>query len=589
MKMKNVNRALQYLKNYIWVAGGALLSLLLVNAANLVTPQLLRILIDEGITDLNIDRVWYATIGLLVVAVVRGLFNFLQGYWSEVASQGVAFDLRNIIFEKLQTLSFSYHDQAQTGKLMTRMTSDVEMVRMYVGRGFLQFLSAIVMLLGTAVVLFIMNWQLALIVLAVIPAIGVVIGIMMRKVMPLSMVMQQKLASLNTVLQENLAGIRVVKAFAREEYEIERYESKNQELLEINIDFLKHFTTFFPIVFYIANLGTLAVVWIGGGKVIGGALSIGDLVAFISYLTYMLMPLFMIGMIGAMMSRAEASAQRLFEVIDAESEVKDKPGAEPLGEVLGNVVFDNVSFRYVGGESNVLSEITFEAKPGQTIAILGQTGSGKSSIINLIPRFYDVTDGTLKIDGKDVRDLTLESLRSQIGIVLQESTLFSGTIRENIAYGHPEASLEKVIKAAEAAQASDFINELPEGYETVVGERGIGLSGGQKQRVAIARALLIDPKILILDDSTSAVDAETEYHIQQALNDLMKGRTSFVIAQRISTVRNADNILILDNGRLVDQGTHQELLETSEIYYEILETQFGDRAQELIAGMELAI
>ncbi|MFQ5616831.1 MAG: ABC transporter ATP-binding protein, partial [Anaerolineales bacterium] len=298
-----------------------------------------------------------------------------------------------------------------------------------------------------------------------------------------------------------------------------------------------------------------------------------------SYQGFLLMPIFMLGMISAMMSRAEASAERIFEVIDAESEVKDAPNARPLPPVRGRIEFDHVSFRYIGGDADVIGEISFVAEPGQTVAILGQTGSGKSTIINLIPRFYDPTAGQVRMDGFDVRGVTLDSLRSQIGIVLQETTLFVGTIRENIAYGRPDAGLEEVTAAAEAAQAHDFIIGLPDGYDTVVGERGGGLAGGQKQRTAIARALLVDPRILILDDSTSAVDAETEYKIQKALEGLMEGRTSFVIAQRISTVRNADLILLLDNGRLAAKGTHHELLETSELYAEILDTQFGERRQ----------
>ncbi|MEK6256549.1 MAG: ABC transporter ATP-binding protein/permease [Chloroflexota bacterium] len=572
----HVNRALKYLSQYRGIAIGALLSLLLVNGANLITPIILQSLIDDGILLGDINAVWFATGSLIAVAAIRGLFNFLQGYWSEVASQGVAFDLRNQIFENLQNLSFSYHDRAQTGKLMTRMTSDVDIVRMYVGRGFLQLLSAAVMLLGTALAMFMINWQLALIVIAVIPLILAIFMVMMRSVFPISRTIQMKLGALNSILQENLAGMRVVKAFARQEYEINRYTSQNQALLDENLKFVRLFTTYFPFVFFISNLGILGVVWFGGNQVILGQLSLGTLVAFISYLGLLLMPVFLIGMITAMLSRAEASAQRIFEVLDAQSEVQEIEDAVLLQDVSGEVEFKDVSFRYVGGEQDVLSGLSFKVKPGQTVAILGQTGSGKSTIINMIPRFYDVTSGSVTIDGLDVRNVQLESLRTQVGIVLQENTLFSGTLRDNISYGRPEADIAEVLKAAKAAQIHEFIDELPQKYDTVVGERGIGLSGGQKQRVAIARALLVQPKILILDDSTSSVDAETEYKIQQALQDLMQARTSFVIAQRISTVRDADLILLLDKGKLVSQGTHEKLLETSELYYEILDSQFGD-------------
>jgi ATP-binding cassette, subfamily B, multidrug efflux pump len=575
--MKFLNRALAYLKNYRWMTLGAFLSLLLVNAANLATPQLLRLLIDLGITPLNMGWVWTIVAGLLVTAVLRGVFNFLQAYWSEIIAQGVAYDLRNLIFSKLEVLSFSYHDQAQTGKLMTRMTSDVELVQMFVGKGFLMLISAILLLLGSLVILFSMNWQLALVVVAIVPVIVAIFVANVRGIMPISSRVQQKLSMLNTVLQENLAGARVVKAFAREAYEINRFSQQNRELLDENIVLVMKFTTMFSSIFFVGNLATVGVLGVGGWLAIGHRLSLGELIAFINYINYLLMPLFMVGMIGTMLSRAEASAQRIFEVVDTQSEVKDMDGAQVLPPVQGKVEFENVSFRYFKGGEDVLCNVSFCAEPGKVVAILGQTGSGKSSIINLIPRFYDASSGRILIDGKDVREVTLDSLRSQIGIVLQETTLFSGTIRENIAFGKPQASLDEVVAAAQAAQAHEFISELGEGYETLVGERGIGLSGGQKQRVAIARALLVDPRILIMDDSTSSVDAETEYKIQQALQRLMVGRTSFIIAQRISTVRNADLILLLDKGNLVASGTHAELTQSSELYVSILETQFGER------------
>ena len=576
--MKYVSRALNYLQNYWLTALGSGIALLLVNLANLATPQLLKWLIDQGITPLNLTRVWQVAAMLVGVAVVRGVFNFLQAYWSEVTSQGVAYDLRNAIFEKLQKLSFSYHDRAQTGKLMTRMTSDVEMVRHFVGRGVVLLGSATLMLLGTLGIMFWMNWKLALILFGMIPLIFALFAIFVRRIIPVSRAVQRKLGTLNSILQENLAGMRVVKAFAREPYEIDRYLQQNKSLLDENLQLVRLFSTAFPLIFLIANLGMVAVVWVGGLEVIQARLTLGELVAFTGYIGFMLMPIFQMGMIGTLLSRAEASAERIFEVIDARSEVEEKPDAIPLPALNGRVEFNDVSFRYCGGQEDILHAVSFVAKPGETIAILGQTGAGKSTIINLIPRFYDVTEGQVLIDGHDVRDVTLDSLRRQVGIVLQETTLFSGTIRENIAYGRPDAQMDEIITAAQAAQAHDFIAALPDGYETPVGERGVGLSGGQKQRIAIARALLVDPRILILDDSTSSVDAETEYNIQQALEQLMEDRTSFVIAQRISTVRNADVILLLDDGQLVAKGQHDELLKTSELYVDILDTQFDEDA-----------
>ncbi len=578
--MKSLQRAFTFLKNYRLSAIGSFLCLLLVNAANLAAPQLLRLLVDRGITGKDMAWIWYCVAGLLAVAVGRGLFNFLQGYWSEVTAQGVAFEMRNDIFTKLQGLSFSYHDQAQTGKLMTRMTSDVDIVQMFIGKGLVQLISALILFFGTLVALFIMNWQLCLVVMAVVPVIAGFFIYFVRGIMPAALRVQQKLAALNTTLQENLAGVRVVKAFAREPYELARYLDQNKDLLEENIGLIRKFTGLFPAIFFLGNLALLGVVGVGGLLVIQHSLSVGELVAFIGYNNFLLMPIFMMGMIGAMLSRAEVSAKRVFEVLDAQVEVRDKENAVPLPAIRGTVTFDKVGFRYFVGGEDVLKDVTFTARPGQAVAILGQTGSGKSSIINMIPRFYDVTDGRVLIDDHDVRDVTLDSLRSQIGIVLQETTLFSGAIRENIAYGCPDATLEEIQNAAKAAQAHEFILELPEGYDTLVGERGVGLSGGQKQRIAIARALLVDPRILILDDSTSSVDAETEYKIQQALQTLMKGRTSFIIAQRISTVRNADLILLLDQGKLSAQGTHQDLMQTSELYVSILQTQFGERVAE---------
>ncbi|MGE5618908.1 MAG: ABC transporter ATP-binding protein [Sphingomonadaceae bacterium] len=574
--MKALRRSLRFLVPYWTTASAAFLSLLLVSAANLASPQFLRLAIDGGIVVGQWSGILWAAMGLLGVAIIRGVFTFLQGYLSEKASQGVAYDLRNEIYAKLQALSFSFHDQAQTGQLMTRVTSDVEMVRHFIGQGFLQLIGALVMLAGSSVVLFAINWRLALVSLSIIPFVFLVFGHFVRNVQPLFMKVQAKLAGLSTIMQENIAGVRVVKAFARESHEIERFGAANADLLAENIRVTRAAVTTFPVIFFFGNVGTLLVVWYGGLEVIGGALTLGELVAFNSYLGFLMFPIFMLGMIMATVTRAAASAQRVFEVLDAENGVQDRPDARPLPPIQGRVTFEDVSFRYVGAEHDALSHVSFVAEPGQTVAVVGTTGAGKSTIINLIPRFYDVRSGRVTIDGHDVREVTLESLRSQIGIVLQETVLFSGTIRENIAYGRPEATQEEIERVARIAQAHDFILEQPQGYDTRIGEGGVGLSGGQMQRIAIARALLLDPKVLILDDSTSSVDAETEYQIQRAMDGLMVGRTSFVVAQRISTVRNADQILLLDGSRLVGRGTHEELLATSALYGEIVASQLRD-------------
>jgi ATP-binding cassette subfamily B multidrug efflux pump len=573
--LASVRRALGYLRSYKAEALGAFIALILSSAASLATPQLIRVAIDGGIAPQRLRVILLAVGGLVGAALLRGLFQFLQGYLAERASQGVAYDLRNVLFEKIERLGFEYYDRVETGQLVTRLTSDVEQIRTFAGSGVVQLAAAVVMLVGTTTVLFLTDWRLALLSLTVVPVIMLLLLRFVRRIGPLFRSVQQTLGRLNSVLQEDLAGIKVIRTFAREEYERDRYRSVNDELLERNLETVRAFAGNFPFVFLLANLGTLIIVLFGGLQVIGGRLSIGELVAFNTYLGFLLFPIFTIGFLAAGISRAGASSQRVFEVLDAPLEVKDAPDAIPLPPIACRVEFDGVGFRYPGGEREVLRDISFVAQPGQTVAILGTTGSGKSTLVNLIPRFYDVTEGSVRLDGHDVRDVTLASLRSQMGIVLQTSLLFSGPVRDNVAYGRPEATQEEVETAARAARADEFIRGLPEGYDTVIGERGVGLSGGQRQRIAIARALLVDPRLLILDDSTSAVDAETEAAIQESLDRMMREghRTVFVIAQRISTVRDADLILVLDGGTIVARGTHDELLRESELYNEILGSQ----------------
>ena len=572
---RDLGRALGYLRRYWLTALGAWLSLLLMTAGNLAAPRLLQVLIDRGIKTGDLRLIYTLAGGLVGLAAARGLFTFLQGYLSEKASQGVAFDLRQELYAKLQTLSFSYHDQAQTGQLMTRATNDVELVRMFTGMGFLQLLSTALVFLGAAFLLISLDWQLALLSLSIVPIALMIITTLTRRVMPRFLIIQQKLGNLNTLLQENLAGVRVVKAFAREPYEIERFQMANTSLLEESLRVARVLSFSIPLIFGLGNVGSLIVIWVGGLQVIGGRLTLGELVAFNTYVTMLTLPLFFLGMIMGLMTQAGASARRIFEILDADVEVREKPDAIPLPPLRGRVEFDHVTFRYVGAGEDTLQDVSFVVEPGEKVALLGAIGSGKTTITHLIPRFYDVKSGAVRVDGYDVRDVTLHSLRSQIGIVLQETNLFTGTIRENIAYGRPDATMEEIIEAAKAAEAHDFIMSFPDGYETRVGERGVGLSGGQKQRIAIARALLLDPRILILDDSTSNVDLETEARIQRALERLMQGRTSFIIAQRISTVQKADRILVLDRGRLVAQGRHEELLETSPLYAEIYHLQLS--------------
>jgi ATP-binding cassette, subfamily B, multidrug efflux pump len=584
--MQALNRVLRSLGKYRSLVSGAVISLLLLTAANAITPQLFRWGIDRGIDRKDLQVVFYSAGAMVLVALGRGLFNFGQSFWAEKASQGVAYDLRNKIFDRVENLSFSYHDRAQTSQLLTRITSDVEQVRSFIGTSLVQVVSSIVTLITTAVILLIMNWRLALITLALVPLAALILANFLIKNQKIFGLAQERLGDLNGVLQENLSGVRIVKAFVRESLEMDRYQTINRDLVSVSMKTISAIRNTFPIVFFLSNLITLAVVGYAGVEVIDNRFTVGELVAFNTYLLFILQPILLIGFSAPAIAQAAASAERVYEIIDAPIEITDRPDALPLQTSIGRICFEDVSFRYPGSETLALQGISFETKPNELIALLGMTGSGKSTIVNLIPRFYDVTAGAVRIDGCDVRDLQLSSLRSQIGIVFQETRLFSGTMRDNIAYGLPDASLDKIIAAAKAAQIHDFIAELPDGYDTAVAERGAGLSGGQRQRIAIARTLLTDYRVLILDDSTSAVDAQTARQINTALDDLMqlKKSTTFVIAQRISTVRNADRILLMDKGRLVAQGTHEELMANSPLYGSILESQMKQSAPVLASG-----
>ncbi len=625
----SVGRAIRYLTNYKRQAALPYLFLIIATLAQLAVPTMIRRILDAVTSGYVADQVlqalnkippqfmgaalpkilaalhysstWtqsqltaqltankssapqallWAVIAIVVFAALRGIFAFLQTFWAEKNSQAVAYDLRNDLYAKIQRLSFSYHDRNQTGQLMIRATDDVEKVRLFIGQGLLQLVGAIILLTGTIIILFSTSVSLAWTAMPILPIALVMFIIFSSAAQPMFRKVQIKLSALNTVLQENLAGIKVIKAFTRERQQEARFRVAADTLMDQAIAVARLFTFLFPVIFLIANLGQAAILYVGGRQIITGLLTIGAWQEFSLYLVYLFFPIAQLGFIITQFGQAAASADRIFEILDTKSDIVEKPDAIDLPSVKGDVKFENVTFRYFGGGQPVLNNVSFEAKPGQRIALLGATGSGKSTIINLLPRFYDPSQGRITIDGYDLRDLKLDSLRKQIGIVLQETTLFSGSIRENIAFGRPEASDADVIAAARAAQAHDFIMSFPEGYETHVGERGTTLSGGQKQRVAIARALLLNPRILILDDSTSSVDLTTESLIQEALDRLMQGRTSFVIAQRISTVMTADKILVLDKGEVVAQGKHADLMENEPIYAEIYNSQILAYEQE---------
>jgi ABC-type multidrug transport system fused ATPase/permease subunit len=552
-------------------------------AFTVVVPRLVQLVIDRGIGLDNLHQphgstqklALYASL-IVVAAIVRGLFAYGQSYLSELLSQRVAYDLRNDLYEKIQRLSFSFHDRSQTGQLMSRATTDVDVARQFLSMGMLRALYTFVLFVVVLVLMVRMDPVLALIMLISMPLVALRAITINRRVRPLSLMVQQKMGEYTAVLQENLAGVRVVKAFAREADEHAKFQRANWAVREQSLESARITAFNQPFMLFLLNASTALLLLFGGKAVIDGTITLGALVAFLQYRVQLAAPVRMLGFVSNLIARASSAGERIFEILDAESEVKDRPGAVELRDVRGHVRFENVSFGY-DTFTPVVRDIDIDARPGETVALLGATGSGKSTILNLLPRFYDVTAGRITIDGIDIRDVTLASLRRHVGIVLQDVFLFSATVRDNIAYGRPEATQEEIEAAAKAARIHDFIMTLPDGYDTWVGERGVTLSGGQKQRIAIARTLLLDPRVLVLDDSTSSVDMETEFLIQQALREVMAGRTTFVIAHRLRTVRDADQILVLDRGRIVQRGRHAELVAQEGLYREIYDLQFRDQ------------
>jgi len=583
--MSALKRMLPFVRPYRVVAFFLVITVVLPVTMELLVPRALRYIIDYGIEPGDMSAIVRGSAMMLLFALIGAIATLGQGYCRAELSQGLAYDMRNTLFGHIQTFSFANFDHMQTGQLMTRLTSDVNLVRMFVSTGLALLLRALLMVFGSVFAMLLIDWQLTLIMAVLLPLAFLIIWGVMQLARPLFIVVQHKLSGLNTIVQENLAGVSVVKAFVREDHENGRFEDINQDYMDQNIRVGRLMATTLPILTLLTNLGIVAVVWFGGLSVIGDRLSIGELVAFNSYLMIGMAPLMLLGNILTMVSRADASAARVWEVLDTEPMVKTAVSPHQSDQLTGAVKFTDVTFAYTGSKNgehttdknrDVLNGISFDVPPGQRVALLGATGSGKSTLISLIPRFYDADQGHVSIDGTDVRDWDPVALRKRIGVVLQQTTLFSGTVHENIAYGRPDATLAEVTTAAKAAQAHDFINGMEAGYDSFIEERGANLSGGQKQRIALARALLVQPSILIMDDSTSAVDLETEAKIKQALDGLMAGKTTFIVAQRIQSVLNADKIIVLDEGRVHAQGTHQELLRCSPIYGEIYQSQMGN-------------
>lgn len=580
--MKEIKKILPFVKPY-WKL--ALLSLILLTAVafmDLAIPRLIQRIIDQGINANSMEVVVQTSILMLCVSGLSALFAVWNNSFSVRAGESVARDIREALFLKIQSFSYGDLDHFTTGKLLVRLSSDTTAVQRLVQISLRIGTRAPLMMIGSLILMFNTNARLAFNMLPLIIITAAVIVFFSLKMEPLFRLVQQKLDRLNTVLQENIAGARLVKAFVRANYESKRFETVNQDFAEQSIHVMQFMSSMGPVLTVFVNIGMVIVIWSGGMQAINGELSIGQIVAFTNYLLSTMGPLIMMSWLANTWANGFASAQRINEVLDREPEVLDAPHAQPMPtQVKGRVTLENVGFHYNGsGDGIVLDGVDLQVNPGETVAILGATGAGKSSLINLISRFYDVSSGRVLIDGVDIRDIQQESLHAHIGIVPQETILFSGTVRENIRYGRPEATDDEVIAAAKAAQAHDFILKLPNGYDTHIEERGVNLSGGQKQRIAIARALAAKPSILILDDSTSSVDVETETKIQVALEELMRGRTSFVVAQRISTVLKADKIIVIDKGKIAALGTHSELMQTSPIYQEIYDSQLGNGFRE---------
>lgn len=576
--MNSIRRILYFVKPYWKLAVLALVLLTFLVFMDLAIPRLIQHIIDQGIKKNDLSVVINTSILMLGISLLSTIIAVGNNNYSVRVGESVARDLREAVFVTIQQFSHTNMDNFSTGKLLVRLTSDAGAIQRLVQISLRIGTRAPLLIIGSLILMINTSPQLALTMLPLLLITSTLIVIFSVKMEPLFRIVQQKLDWLNTILQENISGARLVKAFVRADHEGERFEMANEDLTHEMTRVTQFMSTMTPALTIFINIGIVVVVWVGGLQAIHSSMTIGQLVAFTNYLITTMTPLLMMTNLSNVWANGLASAKRINEILDTVSDVQDDPHAQPLpSQAQARVVFKNVSFHYDGSnDGNVLKGISLTAEPGQTVAILGATGAGKSSLVNLIPRFYNVSSGQVLIDGINVRNLKQDSLLSQVGIVPQETILFSGTVRDNICYGHPDASEEEVIAAAKAAQAHEFILNLPQGYNTHVEERGVNLSGGQKQRLAIARALIMQPKILILDDSTSSVDIETETKIQTALDEIMRDRTSFVVAQRLSTVLNTDKIVVIDKGQIAAEGTHAELIISSPIYQEIYESQLGN-------------
>ena len=582
--MKIFARLLVFVRGYWYLLAFAFVSLVVASLLGIAIPNLLGDGIDAAVSSSTTHQFLFFTVGssqnflwwvagaIVATSILRGLCGYLQRYLNELVAQKTTYTMRNALYERIQRLSFAFHDKSQTGQLMSRATVDIEAVRMFFAMGLLGLLQTIIMVIAIAALLIVMDWRLALMTLAfVLPVIWLAINFG-RTIRPIWLKVQAIMGVMGTTLEENLAGISVVKAFSHENEDNRKFAGQATVLADEQVHAAKLMGINAPTMALLFTVPTAVILWYGGHQVVDGAITIGQITQFILYIGMLVMPVRRLGMLVNLYSRTISAGQRILEILDTKSEVTEKPNAIELGRVKGQVTFQNVSFSY-SNMGAALKNVSFDVKPGQLVALLGRSGSGKSTIANLLARFYDVTSGRILVDGVDIRDVTLASLRKNVVAAQQDVFLFSATIKENIAYGAVDASMDEIEKVAKAAKLHDFITTLPEKYDTWVGERGDTLSGGEKQRLSIARTLLVNPSILILDDSTASVDASTERLIRQALDKLIKGRTTFIITHRLPIIQNADVILMLQDGELVEKGTHKELMAQGGVYKEIYESQ----------------
>ncbi|MGZ0041656.1 ABC transporter ATP-binding protein [Paenibacillus ottowii] len=570
-------------RHYLFLS---ILCLAIATALGLVYPNLLQRLIDNAIIPGDFDKVPVLALTVLGVVIIKGFMQFLHGFFGGRLGNYLAYRLRNACYEKLQFLSFRYYDTAKTGDLMSRLTGDLEAIRNFIGFGFAQLLNVLLMVVFGSIMMLYINWQLTLFTMISMPLLLFVTFKFESRIHPTFQEMRIALSALTTAVQENITGVRTVKSFARESYEVEKFSVRNEQYKSNQIQAASLWSRFFPAMELIASVSVVLLLGMGGYLVIQKSMTLGQLVAFFSLIWYIIGPIWSIGFHINNYTQSKASGERVLELLNQSIDVTDEADALTLNtdQVKGHVTFEHVTFAY-GNKLPAVVDINLDAPPGSVIGILGGTGSGKSTIIQLLMRAYNVNAGSIKLDGKDIRRLKVRDLRAQISSVFQETFLFSSSIRNNIAYGLSHVSMDDIIRVSKLAQAHEFITELPQGYDTVVGERGLGLSGGQKQRIAIARALLKNPKILVLDDATSAVDMETEHEIQSGFQEVMRGRTTFIIAHRISSLRHADEIVVLEEGRIVQRGTHEQLISTAGPYQDVYHIQYADYIAEAPDGV----